>query len=79
MKSVHSGTYRAVVAVLKDARHRAGLSQQEVAKRLGRPQSFVAKYERGERRIDVAEFVEIAYAMKANPVRLFSAALKKRA
>ena len=77
MKSVHTRTYHAVVAVLKDARRRSGLTQQELAKRLGRPQSFVAKHERGERRIDVAEFIQIADAMEANPVRLFSAALKR--
>jgi transcriptional regulator with XRE-family HTH domain len=79
MKSVHSGTYRAIIAALKDARHRAGLTQQELAKQLGRPQSFVAKVERCERRIDVGEFVEIARALEANPVRLFSAALKRQA
>ena len=59
------------------ARHRAGLTQQELATRLGRPQSFVAKFERGERRIDVAEFIEIAKAMEVSPPRLFSAVLKK--
>jgi transcriptional regulator with XRE-family HTH domain len=73
MKSVRSDTYRAVVRCLRDARKRAGLTQAELAERLGRPQSFVAKYEQGERRIDVAEFIEIAKALGANPVRVFSA------
>ncbi|MEO5567493.1 MAG: XRE family transcriptional regulator, partial [Gemmatimonadaceae bacterium] len=37
----------------------------------GRPQSFVAKYEGGERRIDVIEFIAIARALGADPVGLF--------
>jgi transcriptional regulator with XRE-family HTH domain len=72
-----SGTYRAVVATLREARQRAGLTQQEMATPLGRPQPLVAKYERGERQIDVAEFMKIANAMKANRVRFFAAVLKK--
>jgi transcriptional regulator with XRE-family HTH domain len=42
-----------------------------LAKKLGRPQSFIAKYEGGERRIDVIEFVAIARALGADPVKLF--------
>jgi transcriptional regulator with XRE-family HTH domain len=41
------------------ARKAAGLSQQALAKLIGRPQSFVAKLERGERSIDVVELVAI--------------------
>jgi transcriptional regulator with XRE-family HTH domain len=46
------------------------LTQIELAARLGRHQSFVAKYEGGERRIDVIEFMEIAEALDASPVAL---------
>jgi len=52
-------------------RHGAGIRQQALAKKLGRPQSFVAKYEGGERRIDVVEFIAIARALDADPVKLF--------
>ena len=38
--------------------------------RLKRPQSFVAKYEGGERRLDVIEFLTIAKAIGADPLRL---------
>jgi hypothetical protein len=38
---------------------------------LGRPQSFIAKYEGGERRIDVVEFIAIAEALSADPIKLF--------
>ena len=50
-----------------EARKKAGLTQQELAKRLRRPQSFVAKYEGGERRIDIVEFLWLVRAMKADP------------
>jgi transcriptional regulator with XRE-family HTH domain len=57
------------------ARKQAGLTQHELARRLKRPQSFVAKYEGGERRIDVVEFVAIVRAIGADPVRLLRALL----
>jgi transcriptional regulator with XRE-family HTH domain len=77
MKSVQTPTYKAAIGVLKAAREKAGITQQELAKRLGRPQSFVAKYERCERRIDVAEFVRISEAVGANPLRLFGLFAKR--
>jgi transcriptional regulator with XRE-family HTH domain len=54
-KSIHSGDYKTFLAVLKHARERAELTQEEAAKRLGRTQTFISKCERGERRIDVIE------------------------
>lgn len=50
------------------ARKSAGLTQVDLADRLGRPQSFVSKYERGERRLDVIEFCEVCRALGVNPV-----------
>jgi transcriptional regulator with XRE-family HTH domain len=52
------------------ARRKAGLTQAQLAKRLKKPQSFIAKYEGGERRIDVVEFVAIVRAIGADPVRI---------
>jgi len=49
--------------LLADARRSQGITQVELARRLGKPQSFVSKYERGERRLDVVEFLDIAQAM----------------
>jgi transcriptional regulator with XRE-family HTH domain len=54
-KSIHSARYAVFLKILKEARERAGLTQVEVAKRLGETQTFVSKCERGERRIDVME------------------------
>jgi len=48
--------YWAVVAVLTEARKAAGLTQSELAQRLKRPQSYVSKIERRERRVDPVEF-----------------------
>jgi len=45
----------------------AGLTQQQVAKRLRKPQSFVSKYENGERRLDVAEFLGVLRILGADP------------
>ena len=43
------------------------LTQAELAKRLNKPQSFVAKYEGGERRLSVIEFIDIAEALQIRP------------
>ena len=45
--------------LLRSIRKEAGMSQQELADRLRRPQSFVSKYESGERRLDIIELLEI--------------------
>ena len=52
---------------LRSLRERHGLTQAQVAKRLGKPQSFVAKYEGGERRLSVIEFVDVVRALGADP------------
>ena len=70
-KSLHLPEHRTLCDLLVATRHKAGLTQQAVAKRLKRPQSFVAKYEGGERRVDLIEFVAIAAALNADPTKLF--------
>lgn len=69
-KSIHSEKQRKLCALLVDSRKKAGLTQQQLAKKLGRPQSFVAKYEGGERRLDVIELQEIAKVLKLDPAVL---------
>jgi transcriptional regulator with XRE-family HTH domain len=61
------------------ARNDSDLTQHDVARRLKTHQSFVAKYEGGERRIDVTEFVTIARAVGADPVRLLKALMQRMA
>ncbi len=52
--------YKRFRARLVQARQEAGLTQVEVAKRLGRPNSFISKCELGERRVDVVELRQLA-------------------
>lgn len=55
--------------LLVEARTASGLTQQQLSTKLKRPQSFVSKYERGERRLDVLEFREVAAALGVDPIR----------
>jgi transcriptional regulator with XRE-family HTH domain len=60
LKSLRSPAHVRLLELLLAAREKAGLTQQQLADRLGKPQSFISKYEGGERRIDVIEFIAIA-------------------
>lgn len=57
---LHSQQYDVFRKLLVSARETSGLTQVEVAQRMKKPQSFVSKYERGERRLDFTEFMELA-------------------
>jgi transcriptional regulator with XRE-family HTH domain len=78
-KSVHSPEQLAFRQLMIEARKKAGLTQQKLANRLKKPQSFVAKYEGGERRLDVLEFLSVARAIGAEPVRLLKALIRRSA
>ncbi len=54
--------------MLFEARTTNGLTQHDVAQRLGLPQSYVSKYETGERRLDLIEFLQVADALEINSV-----------
>lgn len=69
MKSLRSPAHVRLLEVLVAAREKAGLTQQQLADRLGKPQSFISKYEGGERRIDVIEFIAIADALDMDASR----------
>lgn len=69
MKSLRTPEHKRLVALLVAAREKAGLTQQQLAERLSKPQSYIAKYEGGERRIDVVEFISIARALNFDPAR----------
>jgi transcriptional regulator with XRE-family HTH domain len=62
-ESVFTTKYDRFRQLLITARQDADLTQAQLATRLSRPQSFVSKYERGERRLDVVEFLEVARAI----------------
>ena len=67
ISSVYEKEYRTVIRRLREARLNAGLKQNEVAKRLGKPQSYVSKIERGERRLDVVELNSFAKIYRKSP------------
>jgi transcriptional regulator with XRE-family HTH domain len=71
-KSVHMSAQAVFCELMVGARNAAGLTQHALALRLKKPQSFVAKYEGGERRLDVVEFIAICRALGADPLRLMA-------
>ena len=70
LNGMDDAAYKKFRELLIGARKTAGLTQAELSQRLNRPQSFVSKYERGERRLDVVEFGAVAKALSADPVKL---------
>lgn len=62
-KSINSQTYAIFLEHLRETREKAGITQAQLAERLGETQSFVSKCERGERRIDIAELREFCLAI----------------
>jgi len=76
-KSLRSPQHQALCGLLLDTRRKSGLTQVEVAHKLGRPQSYVAKYEGGERRLDVVEFLAVCQALQADPLKVLRALLRR--
>jgi transcriptional regulator with XRE-family HTH domain len=62
-KGTQDPRYRKMVAILAAARQAKGMSQADLAQKLGQRQQFVSKYESCERRLDVIEFIEICRAL----------------
>ena len=71
-KSIRSPQHQALLDLLVAVRKDAKLTQAELAERLGRPQSYVAKVENGERRLDVVEFVALVEAVGNEPTAVFA-------
>jgi transcriptional regulator with XRE-family HTH domain len=62
-KSLGSPRHKALIALLVETREAAGLTQAQLAEKLGEYQSFVARLESGQRRVDVVEFLVLAEAI----------------
>jgi transcriptional regulator with XRE-family HTH domain len=71
-KQLRNARHRALMAALKAARKTVGMTQRELARRLGRSHSFVGKIESGERQLNVLEFCELADALGVDPKTLFA-------
>jgi ribosome-binding protein aMBF1 (putative translation factor) len=69
---LHASDYAAFVEHLVAARRRLGVKQTELAERLARPQSYISKVERLERRMDIGEWRDMARAIGINPVEAFT-------
>ena len=69
-KSIYSEEQRTLVQLLRQLREEAGLRQVELAERLGRHQSFVSKYEAGQRRLDLIELRTVAVALGVSLIEL---------
>ena len=66
-KSVFTDRYRLFLQLLIQERKDKGITQVQLAEKLQKPQSYVSKYENGERRLDVIEFLDIAGCLGIDP------------
>jgi len=78
-KSWTSPRYIRLRALLIEARKRKGMSQAELAALLDKPQSFVSKFENGERRLDVVELIDVTLKLDCSVLSLIEALLLMKA
>ncbi|MCX6981804.1 MAG: helix-turn-helix transcriptional regulator [Verrucomicrobia bacterium] len=80
-KSLYTKEWEVLLELLRDLREAQGWTQEQLAKKLGRPQSTVSKIEAGERKLDVCQFVDYLRILNADPVaamRRLMKAIQKR-
>lgn len=76
--STHHHDYQLFISTLKEARVRANVTQQELADRINNTQTFISKVERGERRLDLVETIEICEALAISPSTFLSRFIEER-
>ena len=76
-RDLNSPRYRALRELIRSARKERGMSQVQVAKVMGRPQSYIADFERRERRIDVVEYLALAEAIGFDPAAVLAEVMKR--
>lgn len=74
-KSIKSDAYLKALPVISEVRLEKKITQIELANRMGKPQSFISKVERGERRLDIVEFCALAEALSVSPTSLLKRVL----
>ncbi|UCI30750.1 helix-turn-helix domain-containing protein [Mesorhizobium sp. B4-1-4] len=74
LSSLRPDLYRKMIELLVEVRKDAGITRIELGRRLGQRQTFVSKFELGEHRLDVAEFVTVARAIGADPLEIIRVA-----
>lgn len=67
MKTIYHDDYRMLINKLIMIRKNTNFTQLEIAQKLQKPQSYIAKIENFERKLDVLEFVQICYALGVKP------------
>ena len=75
-KSLYSAEWEILLKTLKALREDRGWTQEQVAVKLGRPQSLVAKIEAGERKLDVCQFIDYMQILEADPVAVLRKIVK---
>ena len=76
-KTIYTTEYAELLRLLRETREKAGITQTDMATRLGRSQSFVTKYERGDRRLDVIQLRTICQVLGTD-LPSFVAELERR-
>ena len=76
-KSVFTDAYASAVEILTALRKQSGVSQVELARRLGKPQQFISSVERSERRLDVVEYYAFVRALGGDPEAVFGELLRR--
>ena len=71
-KTRRSKRCKALIGLLLARREAAGMTQSDLAARLGKSQSFVARLENGQRRITVVEFMTLAKILRFDPYKVIS-------
>lgn len=68
MKTIYKIRYQYIINHLIHIRKTKKITQQQIANKLNKPQSYIAKIERCERKVDILEFIEICEVMNINPI-----------
>lgn len=76
-KTILTGANAVVVEAVRAERKRAGLTQDQLAERIGKDQSWVSLVERSQRRLDVVEFIEVAEALDVDPSALLGEIVRR--
>jgi len=79
MSSIYTEEYQKLINLIRAARREKRLTQQQLATALNRPQSFIAKVENGERRLDVIEFAHLARLLSLDPAAVLDAVMGENA
>lgn len=69
--------HRPYQRALRAIRKQKGLTQVDLAERLQQPQAFVSRFESGERRLDLSEFIWVATALRENPLELMKKVIRQ--